>query len=1144
MHLPSCLILGALLSAGLGAQTPYTAQLAADVNPQVSFASSSPSGSIYGPGNRWFPGLMQSGGLWFFTASTTATGSELWATDGTAAGTRLVKDIRPGTSSSSIANIAAGKVGSTDVIFFEANDGVNGTELWISDGTSAGTVLVKDIRAGSLSSDIDDIVFWNGKAFFEGDDGNGNELFVSDGTAAGTFMLKDINTTSATASSNPGGFQPIPGTNLIVFQANDGSSGVEPWVTDGTAAGTIRLADINSGSSSGLSTSVDFFPFNGKIYFEGDDGIVGDELWVTDGTPAGTMLLKDINSGPSNSDPALNFAVEFGGKFYFEADDGTHGDELWVSDGTAAGTMMVADLNSGTANADPTAMTVVGSTMFLRADDGINGDELWTYDTTNGLQLVKDIRSGLSASSPYNLTPLGSGVVFTANDGTSGTETYYSDGTSAGTVQLGDLNAGSDSSSGSWFTALSSTQVLFAATSSSNGRELFVTGGTPASTQLLLDINPAVSPSSSDVQNIHVAGGERVYFSAFISGVTGRELYSWSRTDGLKLIKDIYPGSSSSSPNSFHTLWNGQKWITFFEATDGTNGSELWVTDGTSAGTMLVKDINGTSGSTSINDQFVALGKLWFTANDGSNGTEVWTSDGTSAGTMMLKDIYPGSSSSNADYFVELGGKVYFEASDGSGGSGSEIWVSDGTSAGTQVFVDIRAGGTGSSPTYLTRSGDKFFFRANDGTNGTELWVSDGTVAGTQMVLDIAASSASSSPFNLTAGAPGTIFFEADDGTTGDEPWISDGTAAGTIQLADIRSGTGNSDPGQFTWADGRMFFEASDSTNGQELWVSDGTVAGTMFVKDINSGTSGASIDDMVAVGQRVFFEAFDGTESEIWVSDGTTAGTVIAADPTGPGVSTSPDYLAVAWGQLVFDGRDAANGAELFRIRRPGASAVSFGNPVGPDMPRVEIGTPLLGTAVPVSGMGFANGFGVVFLGVPTFNAIAVPGGGPLALDVIGLQVLGTVTTPTWSANFNLPNNQSLEGVRASLQVIWGQQREHSPAADQQRAAPDHRSVEPSGAGLRNPGAPRPGLAERSRSGREVERLAVGRCAEGAAVQDQGGEVDREAVEARGHAGKRDRARGVARSVQVADQPGDDREQDQRRAIDVERQREAAQR
>jgi ELWxxDGT repeat protein len=127
-------------------------------------------------------------------------------------------------------------------------------------------------------------------------------------------------------------------------------------------------------------------------------------------------------------------------------------------------------------------------------------------------------------------------------------------------------------------------------------------------------------------------------------------------------------------------------------------------------------------------------GTLFFRANDGVNGDELWRSDGTSAGTTLVKDIVTGSGSSNPSYLANVNGTLFFRANDGV--NGYELWQSDGTSAGTTLVKDIR-----SEPAVRIRFSDErerdAVLPRQDGTNGDELWKSDGTSAGTTLVKDI-----------------------------------------------------------------------------------------------------------------------------------------------------------------------------------------------------------------------------------------------------------------------------------------------------------------------------------------------------------------------------------------------------------------------
>jgi ELWxxDGT repeat protein len=183
----------------------------------------------------------------------------------------------------------------------------------------------------------------------------------------------------------------------------------------------------------------------------------------------------------------------------------------------------------------------------------------------------------------------------------------------------------------------------------------------------------------------------------------------------------------------------------------------------------LVKDINPvltTAGSDPSN--LVEInGVLYFQANGGGYGIELWKSDGTSSGTVLVRDIRPGSFTSFPRYLTNVNGTLYFQVSDGS--TGTELWKSDGTSSGTVLVRDIRSGGD-SSPSRLTNVNGTLYFRANNGATGTELWKSDGTSSGTVLVRDIRSGVNSSNPTSLT-NVNGTLYFRANDGTTGNELW-------------------------------------------------------------------------------------------------------------------------------------------------------------------------------------------------------------------------------------------------------------------------------------------------------------------------------------------------------------------------------------
>ncbi|HEV2844021.1 MAG TPA: ELWxxDGT repeat protein, partial [Thermoanaerobaculia bacterium] len=118
---------------------------------------------------------------------------------------------------------------------------------------------------------------------------------------------------------------------------------------------------------------------------------------------------------------------------------------------------------------------------------------------------------------------------------------------------------------------------------------------------------------------------------------------------------------------------------------------------------------------------FVPMGgRLFFTGQEREGGGELWVTDGTSAGTRRVRDLRPGPASSEPAGLAAAEGRIYFTARDGE--HGRELWVSDGTAEGTRLAVDLNPGGFSSSPTSLTMANGYLFFTADDGMTGSEPW--------------------------------------------------------------------------------------------------------------------------------------------------------------------------------------------------------------------------------------------------------------------------------------------------------------------------------------------------------------------------------------------------------------------------------------
>lgn len=342
----------------------------------------------------------------------------------------------------------------------------------------------------------------------------------------------------------------------------------------------------------------------------------------------------------------------------------------------------------------------------------------------------------------------------------------------------------------------------------------------------------------------------------------------------------------------------------FFAAQDDTHGEELWKSDGTTAGTVLVKDVQPGAGSSSPSQLTSFNGKLLFSADDGSHGQELWMSDGTAAGTLLVKDILIGVASAitSTPTIVVSGGRAFFVADDGS--HGRQLWVSDGTPVGTQLLKTINIptpGPFGYWPTNLTNvSGTLFFTTSDQGSSSDTLWKSDGTTAGTVAVKVLPPGFFESSMVQHLTAVGQKLFF-----IVWVDLWVSDGTSAGTIKLMD-RIGdsafTSTAFDGAFIW-----------TANPNQIGTSDGSVTGTVILKQFATGTTVTAL--LSTVGKTIFFDTHDSAGTNLWTSDGTATGTVLVTTFAGTiDYPFSDEGISIA-GRLVFSTCGYAAGCQLWR-------------------------------------------------------------------------------------------------------------------------------------------------------------------------------------------------------------------------------------
>jgi len=359
----------------------------------------------------------------------------------------------------------------SDVLFF-AGRSDNGPGLWRTDGTVAGTA---EIRNGIAVQKL--TPFRNGIVFAGDDFVSGNEPWFSDGTEAGTRLLKDIAPGSTfSISPNPQIFS-FAATFLnvgdfIYFGARSDSVSSGLWRTDGTPEGTVRVADLAPWVSGALPQ--DLFEFGGKVYFSINQQSPG--LWRSDGTQEGTVHLSTVMTcGLGGSGTLLNERFFFGGVL----PDGSTG--LWSSDGTSAETRLVAPTGTSYSGC-PSELTLSGDFLYYSlpsAAAAVGRDALARTDgTTAGSITLGSLDGPTSRIYP---TDVAGSLLFASSDPAHGNEIWKTDGTSESTALWDDVLPGMASSSPQEFKLLGN-RLYFVASNSDRQRVLWVlpfSGGLP-----------------------------------------------------------------------------------------------------------------------------------------------------------------------------------------------------------------------------------------------------------------------------------------------------------------------------------------------------------------------------------------------------------------------------------------------------------------------------------------------------------------------------------------------------------------------------------------------------------------------------------------------------------------------------------------
>lgn len=636
----------------------------------------------------------------------------------------LIKDINTNQDSSSLQGLMQGFHSSSNVGYYSYSTPETGYEVWRTDGTPAGTQLLKDIEPGAGDSFPNTFFEFQGNTYFIAAVNGSNLLWRTDGTEVGTYPISTIFSNQVLALGDH-----------IYYTNSQPETGVELWRSDGTIQGSSLLLDFSAGE---ISTNPAFmFEANDKLVLA---GIVNDVQRLLVYDPTSAVPAFDVLS--SQFTPVTR-ETAIGSSFLIGGIDSNNGFGYWMVDGIPSNTAPVVLAG--------TSQKLLGVT---------NGFAIFQYDIGENRQIVSYAPIGsvsILANIPNTtfLYPFqdmidGTLAISIQNALTNEYQVILTDGFSATSVSLPSGIAipfgDSPAFNGSWYfnADLNGFRNLWRLSEATSAVEQFdfdavlfsnikvttqglywtVDSGAESHLKFSPDgIGRLTSPST-------FAPG---YGVANFGEVNGHVVFAGIGTDGLALRTLTGPNDTPISPlragatigslaQFFGTTATFQGRRYFFADSDNDTYFELWRTDGTEAGTILI-----TIENFGFNTRLIATdSRVYVVSGTSSTVTLHGVNDAPGDhGTQFLGTLLTDSPAPN--FLVSLGNKLVYSDDK------NQLWVSDGTFGGKQL-IKVFNSGIDAQPHSPVVVGNTVYFTARDELSREQLWKSDGTFEGTQVV--------------------------------------------------------------------------------------------------------------------------------------------------------------------------------------------------------------------------------------------------------------------------------------------------------------------------------------------------------------------------------------------------------------------------
>jgi ELWxxDGT repeat protein len=832
------------------AAVPYRV---ADLISSATFSDSGPAGNV------------DVGGATLFMTSTDGGDVVLWRTDGTDGGTTQVRTfVRPADDGTFyISTFGQFRRTNDGRAVFGAWDATNGNQVWITDGTTAGT---KVLTTNAFSGAMYQLTVAGTKVYYVAGQQNRTTLWAVDLATGTAGLVLDMN--------------PQGDRTISIFTVSGNDVLVNGWNGTASAFYMVRGSVVTKFGPTGAVVAL---RSGDRIYlvtttYSADYHAVT-ALWRSDGTDAGTTLLHDrFTQGGS-----MRLLAD--GRLLMSAADDTHGQEFWISDGTVEGTKLLFDLNPGLGSSQAITSSGLNGDIYIFANDGRvpqfyrftpstntlttvrsgiqfegaigefggywyflssdqeHGQALWRTDgSSEGTAMFLDISPKLDNSELVPMFPGSSRMLFNADDGSHGSEPWISDGTVAGTHLLHDCNTSRSNDSNPSLVGTAGNSVFFTAvgrTDVSGGgiRDLWKSNGTVSNATM-------VAPLDNEAIDSFLSSGSHVFYVR--RGITS-QLYS---------VDENVPVALANMPVEAARIVAFGSGVAFVGAPSQTQRA-LDVTDGTAAGTTAVT----TAGISPVGPLAATPGHVYFFTKAASGAT-LWRSNGTAAGTATVTTL-AGLDPVALGPITTIGERVFFYSS-----ASRQLWCSDGTESGTTVVATL------AGISNLWNVAGSLFALA-----GNNLWKSDGGDATPMLVSSRIASPAPVAGASVTfAGV--LYWYTSESGFS--QLWRSDGTTMGTYPIVHFLSP--NTIPARLGYANNQLFFAGYDKSNSYQMWTSNGLRSGTHALVAQPYYTTPPQ--GFLTAGSKVFFPGtFDYAGEELWAYDASAT----VATPTPPTVTVT---------------------------------------------------------------------------------------------------------------------------------------------------------------------------------------------------------------------------------------------------------------